>query len=139
MTAQHSPALSDAAREFLAPPRFAVVATINPDGSPLQAVVWYLMEGDTIVFNSRVGRQWPSNLCRDRHASVTVADGYRYLDMRGEVEIDDEPEQGLAVISALARRYQTDEAKAAAQIATFSREHRVTFKLRPSRVFERLD
>jgi hypothetical protein len=33
------------------------VATLNPDGGPLQAVVWYLIDGDAIVFNSRRGRQ----------------------------------------------------------------------------------
>jgi PPOX class probable F420-dependent enzyme len=137
-TAPSSPALSEAARRFLAPPRFAVVATLNPDGSPLQAVVWYLLEGDTIVFNSRIGRQWPGNLCRDRRVSVTVADGYQYLDARGEVEIDDDPSVGLAVISALTHRYQPDAAIAAAQIAGFAREHRVTFRLRPGHVFERL-
>ena len=30
----YSPTLSDAARRFLEAPRFAVVATLNPDGSP---------------------------------------------------------------------------------------------------------
>jgi hypothetical protein len=47
------------ALEHTAPfsPRFAIVATLNPDGGPLQAVVWYLIDGDAIVFNSRRGRQ----------------------------------------------------------------------------------
>jgi PPOX class probable F420-dependent enzyme len=132
------PALSDAARRFLQAPRFATVATLNPDGSPLQAVVWYDLDGDTIVFNSRVGRLWPSNLARDPRVSFTVADEYDYLDLRGEVEIDDDPETGQEVICGLARRYQRNEERAKAQIAAFARERRVTFRLRPSRVFERL-
>ena len=45
--------------------------------------------------------------------------------------------RGLDVISELTHRYQKDEA-AAAQIAGFAREQRVTFVLRPERVFERL-
>ena len=114
------------------------MATLNPDGSPLQAVVWYDLEGDAIVFNSRLGRQWPTNLQRDRRVSITVADGYDYVDMRGSVEIDEDPVRGQAVIAGLARRYQTSPAAAEAQIARFATERRVTFELRPTRVFERL-
>jgi hypothetical protein len=56
-TVSFSPTLSPRARRFLDAPRFAIVATLNPDGGPLQAVVWYLIDGDAIVFNSRRGRQ----------------------------------------------------------------------------------
>ena len=138
-TAPISPALSAAARRFLELPRFAVVATLNPDGSPLQAVVWYNLAGDVIVFNSRVGRQSPPNLQRDRRVSITVADGYDYVDIRGSVEIDEDPVRGQAVIAELARRYQKNRAAADAQIAAFAKERRVTFELRPTRVFERLN
>ena len=133
-----SPTLSAAACRFLEAPRFAVVATLNPDGSPVQAVIWYRLEDDTIVFNSRIGRKWPSNLQRDSRASVTVVDGYDYIEMRGEVEIDEDPELGQAVIAGLARRYQPNREAAKTQIAGFARERRVTFRLRPSGIFERL-
>jgi len=39
-------------------------------------VIWYRLEDDTIIFNSRLGRQWPTNIQRDRHVSITVVDGY---------------------------------------------------------------
>ena len=136
--APYSPTLSDAARRFLEAPRFAVVATLNPDGSPLQAVIWYHLEGDTIVFNSRVGRHWPNNLERCRLVSFIVADGYDYVELRGEVTIDEDPIRGQEVIARLTRRYRNDEAAVEAQIAGFAGERRVTFELRPSRVFERL-
>jgi len=132
------PTLSDAARRFLQEPRFASIATLNPDGSALQAVIWYRLDGDEIVFNSRVGRQWPTNLMRDPRVSVMVADGYDYVEMRGRVDIDLDPVRGLAVISDLTRRYQQTPAKAEAQIAAFAKESRVTFSLRPSKIFERL-
>jgi PPOX class probable F420-dependent enzyme len=138
MTADAQPtALSPAARRFLDAPRFAIVATLNPDGSPIQAVVWYRLDGDTIVFNSRVGRQWPTNLARDLRVSMTVADGYDYVELRGRVTVDEDPVRSQAVIADLARRYQqTDQTEA--QIARFATEKRVTFTLKPSRVFERL-
>jgi len=137
-TAPSSPTLSADARRFLEAPRFAVVATVNPDGSPLQAVVWFRLEGDAIVFNSRVGRRWPSNLARDRRVSVTVSDGYNYVDLRGEVDIDNDPDVGQAVIADLSRRYRLSKEKAEADIAGFATQRRVTFRLRPSRIFERL-
>ena len=131
-----SPSLSAAARRFLDAPRFGVLATLNPDGSPLQAVVWYFLDGNQIVFNSRVGRQWPTNIYRDRRVAITVADGYNYVDMRGSVEIDDDAETGQAVIALLSRRYRRSEAEAAADIAAFRKQVRVTFRLHPERIFE---
>ena len=136
-TAAPYPTLSADARRFLEAPRFGIVATINPDGSPLQAVVWYLLETDTIVFNSRVGRRWPCNLEGDARVSITVADGYDYVEMRGRVEIDEDPDLGQAVIAQLARRYRSDRAVAEADIEGFRKQRRVTFRLRPERVFER--
>jgi PPOX class probable F420-dependent enzyme len=137
-TAIYTPALSGPVRRFLEPPRFAIAATLNADGSPIQAVIWYLIDGDEIVFNSRVGRRWPSNLLRDPRVSITVADDYDYIDLRGDVEIDMDPERGQAVIAQLARRYQRDSALVDAQIARFRGEQRVTFRLRPDKVFARL-
>jgi hypothetical protein len=101
-------------------------------------VIWYRLENDTIVFNSRLGRRWPTNVQRDRHVSITVVDGYDYIEMRGEVEIDEDPQLGQAVIAGLTRRYESNGEAAEAQIAGFARERRVTFKLHPSRIFERL-
>jgi PPOX class probable F420-dependent enzyme len=132
------PTLSAAARRFLESPRFGVLSCLNPDGSPLQAVVWYALEGDSMVFNSRVGRTWPTNLARDRRVSLTVADGYEYVEMRGVVEIDEDPVRGQDVIAGLARRYREDPEHLEAQIAGFAKQSRVTFTLRPARIFERL-
>jgi PPOX class probable F420-dependent enzyme len=133
-----TPPLSATAIGFLEAPHFAVVSCLNPDGSPLQAVVWYLLDGDAIVFNSRVGRHWPTNLQRDRRVSLTVADGYEYVEMRGEVEIDEDPIRGQEVIAGLTHRYQPNKESADALIAEFASQARVTFRLRPTRIFERL-
>ncbi|MGA3029319.1 MAG: TIGR03618 family F420-dependent PPOX class oxidoreductase [Candidatus Limnocylindrales bacterium] len=129
--------LSAAGRRFLDAPRYAVVATLNPDGSVLQAVIWYALEGDAIVFNSRVGRTWPANLARDPRVSLIVADGEDYIELRGEVEIDEDPVRGQKVIGDLARRHEPDEAARAALLAEFAGQHRVTFELHPTRIYER--
>jgi len=128
--------LSPHGRRFLEAPRFAVVATINPDGSVLQAVVWYDLQGDTIVFNSRAGRRWPANLERDPRISFLVEDGQDYIEIRGEAGIDEDPVRGQRVILELARRYEPGR-DPAAQAAAFAGQQRVTFELRPTRIYER--
>ena len=130
--------LSPDGRRFLEAPRYAVVATINPDGSVLQAVVWYDLLGDAIVFNSRAGRRWPANLGRDPRISFIVSDGDDYIAMHGEVEIDEDPVRGQKVILGLAERYEpTGDPQA--QAAAFAGQHRVTFELRPTRIYERFE
>lgn len=64
-------AIDPAVLEFLAGDRFASIATIDPDGAPRQAVVWYRLDGEEIVINSKVGRRWPTNLLRDGRISLT--------------------------------------------------------------------
>jgi PPOX class probable F420-dependent enzyme len=121
-------------RDFLAAPRFAVISTINPDGSAHQAVVWYLLEGDEIVVNSREGRRWPSNLRRDPRLSVAVHDGADWVGLRGQVAIVDDQPTAQADIAAMARRYD-DPADAEAEISTqFRHQQRVSFRLRATAI-----
>jgi PPOX class probable F420-dependent enzyme len=135
-TSSTPPTLSADGRRFVDAPRYAVVATLNPDGSALQATIWYALDGDVVVFNSRAGRKWPANLARDPRISFIVVDGEDYIEMRGEVEIDEDPARGQKVIRDLARRYEPEE-DPAAQAAKFAEQHRVTFELRPTRIYER--
>ena len=49
--------LSEIARAFLQELRFAVLATINQDGTPQLTTMWYLLDvDDTILMNTKVGR-----------------------------------------------------------------------------------
>jgi PPOX class probable F420-dependent enzyme len=111
--------------------RFASLATVNADGSPHQAVTWYLVDGDTVVINSAEGRVWPANLRRDPRISVIIEDGYRWLGVRGTVEIVDEPQAAQADIAAMARHYHADEPERAEQMIRdrFERQRRVSFRL----------
>ncbi len=136
------PAVPPRIREFLAEPHFAAVGTVNEDGTPHQAIAWYLFDGETLVLNSADGRHWPTNLRRDPHISVAVfasENPYRFVSLTGEVEIDDDPEHGQRDIAAMAHRYHPAE-KAEQQIREmYSRQRRVTFRLRPAHVYQHLD
>ena len=71
-------------------------------------MTWYLLEGDEIVVNGKEGRRWTNNLRRDGRLSVAFEAGVAWLQLRGRVEVVDEPGQALADISAMARRYDDD-------------------------------
>ena len=128
--------LSPEARSFLLAPRFAVVATVDPDGGPHQAVVWYRFDGDELVVNSADGRRWPANLRRDPRIELTVPDGYRYVQARGSVTIVDDQSVAQADIAEMARRYHADRPTHAEDLIRdrFTRQHRVTFRFRPNRI-----
>jgi PPOX class probable F420-dependent enzyme len=120
--------LTPAVREFLdGPGHFAVVATVNADGTPHQAVVWYARQGEDVVVNARDGRRWAANARRDCCMSVTVAEAYDYVILTGPVDVVDDPEQAAAGIRSLARRYRDDEDQ-------FAGQARVGFVLHPAHV-----
>lgn len=128
--------LSAEARAFLADARFAVLATINADGTPQQSTVWYELQDDEIMMNTRRGRLKDRNLRRDPRASVCVEDGYSYLAMRGTVTLIDDQTVAQPDIQRLSERYH-GAVKAAEQVRDqFSREERVTIRFRPERVDE---
>jgi PPOX class probable F420-dependent enzyme len=130
--------LSEQARAFLNEKRFAVLATLNRDGTVQQTTMWYLLEGDTILMNTKVGRLKERNMRRDPRISICVEDGYNYVTIAGKVEMIDDPEVAQRDIQRLATRYH-GETRAAQQMAEqFSKEQRVTLRLRCERVHEYL-
>jgi len=113
--------------------RHTTIATVNPDGSPHQIVIWYLLRGDEIVVNSRQGRRWPSNLRREKRANVCMYDGDDAVTLDVELVDSYEGDRAQADIAEMARSYYTPEA-AAIDIAKFEAQQRVSFVLRPVRV-----
>ena len=137
MDAHRSPTLSsaplpDPIRAFLAEPRVATISTINPDGSPHQAVVWYALDGGSLTINSRRERRWPQNLARDGRISVAVHEGTQrshWVGVKGRAELIREGDEALADIQALARRYGGDP-------GTFVGQDRVSYRVAVESTFE---
>jgi len=126
--------LSNAARAFLEELRFAVIATINEDGTPHQTVVWYLLRGDDIVMNTARGRVKERNLRRDPRVSVTVEDGYRFVTVRGTARLVDNVATAQDDIRQLAVRYDGEEAAERQMREQFSKQERVSIHLGTDRV-----
>ena len=136
--------LTDAIRQFLGGDRFATIATIDPDGSPRQAVLWYRLDGDEIVLNSAVGRRWPANLQRDPRISVSVtdaADGYRWVGLTGTARVVADQATAQADIAEMARRYHAHEPEEAERLihTRFERQERISFRVLPLGVHDHRD
>jgi PPOX class probable F420-dependent enzyme len=134
--------LPDHVRRFLEKPRYAAVATIDEDGAPRQAVVWFLLDGDSIVINSRQGRRWPTNLQRDPRVSIAITDPDQesWIGLSGSVEVVDDQERAQADIAAMARRYHGEgSAEAEDAIAIFRTQRRVSFRLRPTTMHDHIE
>ena len=125
--------LSEDVRTFLEEARFAVLGTVNANGSPQQTVMWYELRGDTIVMNTRRGRKKDRNLIRDPRVSLCIEDGFRYVTLEGTIELVDDPATGQTDIAALARRYH-NAAKAEQMVREeFAFQERVTLLLHVER------
>ncbi|HEX6356216.1 PPOX class F420-dependent oxidoreductase [Actinophytocola sp.] len=86
--------LDDTTRQLVDGANFAVLATVNPDGSPQTSVIWVGLEGDAVVFSSTTARKKTRNIVRDPRVSVTVIDSanpYRTVEIRGKAEVIDDP------------------------------------------------
>jgi PPOX class probable F420-dependent enzyme len=99
--------LNDAVRTLLDEPNYAVLGTINPDGSPQTSLVWVDRDGDDVVISTAAGRRKERNIRRDPRVSLSVwdrADPERYAEIRGLAAVHPDPGRELAV--RLAEKYE---------------------------------
>jgi PPOX class probable F420-dependent enzyme len=86
--------LSESARRLIDGKNYAVIATVNADGSPQTSVMWIDRDGDDLLFSTVEGRRKHVNLLRDPRVSVSVidsADPENYVELRGVASIAPDP------------------------------------------------
>jgi len=110
---------------------FASLGTLMPDGRPQVTPVWCDFDGQYVIFNSARGRQKDRNVRRDPRVALAVVDPdnpYRYLEIRGKVEIKDDTDRSF--INSIAKKYMNQEKY------PFDKpgDERVTFTVKPTRV-----
>ena len=79
-------------KAFLAYPRYGIVSTINADGSPQATIVWFMRDGDDLVFTVEAESLKSRNMRRDPRIVMAIADGGRFVSAKGSVELDERPE-----------------------------------------------
>lgn len=126
-------------RAFLEEKHFSVLGTMNASGSPHLTVMWYLLDGDEILFNTAAGRAKERNLERDLRVSLLVyADnGYAYIRIDGSVRIITDHQTTQRDIRLLASRYYADEARVERSVRdSFGKQKRISYRLPTTRVYD---
>jgi PPOX class probable F420-dependent enzyme len=97
---------SEATLKLLDGRNYAVLATVNADGSPQTSAMWVGRDGDDLLFSTVQGRVKHRNMLRDPRVSVTVldaADPENYVELRGRVTMT--PDIGRQVDAQLSWKY----------------------------------
>jgi PPOX class probable F420-dependent enzyme len=74
---------ADELAAFLDDGRDLQVASINADGTPHLVTMWYLRDGDDLLFWTYAKSQKVVNVRRDPRATVLVATGEKYEELKG--------------------------------------------------------
>ena len=129
--------LSDWAKEFLRGDHFAVLSTLNKDGSSQLTTMWYALENDgTIVMSTPSHLQKVKNLRRDPRIAICVPDGNRYVSLSGTVTIIDDQALIRQDIEHLVERYVKDAGIRPQVSATLAQQSRVALHFTPEKVTE---
>ncbi|WP_204342864.1 PPOX class F420-dependent oxidoreductase [Micromonospora terminaliae] len=88
--------------------RTGKLATVRADGSPHVVPVWFVLDGDDLIFNTGSSSVKGRNLVRDPRAALTVDEEqppYAFVTVRGTVTIIDDPVESLPWSTRIAARY----------------------------------
>ena len=132
----------DEVRDFLGhSTRTAKVATSLPDGQPHVMPVWFVLDGEELVFTTWGDSVKGRNLRRDPRAAVIVDDEvapYAFVHIRGHVTLSEDLDELLRFATAIGGRYM-----GADRAEEFGRRNAVPgellVRLRPERVIAAAD
>ncbi len=113
-------------------PTYAVLTTLNADGSPQMSTMWVTRDGNDVLFSTVDGRQKPRNLRRDPRAAVLLVNPdnpFEYLEIRGTVSLTEDPGR---LIDELSQKYLGQDYPAESPETV-----RLVVRLTPTKVLER--
>ncbi|MCC6603578.1 MAG: PPOX class F420-dependent oxidoreductase [Anaerolineae bacterium] len=108
------------AYEFLATgTRTGKLATVRADGRPHVAPIWFVLDGEDLIFNTWHESVKGKNLVRDGRIALTVDEEiapYAFVLVEGTVEITDDPAESRKWATRIGARYMgADQAEAFGQ------------------------
>jgi PPOX class probable F420-dependent enzyme len=92
--------------------RTGKVATVRADGRPHVAPIWFVLDGEDLVFMTGADTVKGKSLRRDPRCSLVVdleQPPYAFVMVEGTVELSDDLEAMLPLSIAIGRRYVGDE------------------------------
>jgi PPOX class probable F420-dependent enzyme len=127
--------LDPTVRAFLDEPRFAVLGTLNQDGSVHLTVIWYGRRDDEPIMNTTAPRKKAANIGRDPRVSLLVGESDRYVRLDGTARIIATGDTALRDIHDLAVRYDGEAAAEKQTREVWSKQERVTYAIAVRRVY----
>lgn len=129
-------------REFLTRgTRTGKLGYLSGDGRPLVAPVWFVLEGDDVVFNTGASTAKGRYLARDPRVTLCVdleQPPYAFVQIQGAAVISTDPDELVRVATEIGRRYMGD-----ARAEEFGRRNGVpgelVVRVRPTKVIAALD
>jgi PPOX class probable F420-dependent enzyme len=135
MTKSCPPVLSRSVRSFLNAPRIARLSTVGPDGYPHVVPIYFVRDGDEIVFGSDNGEQKVRNALRNARGAVVIGGEPRKDDagymIQGDLTVENDPDHAL--VKRMLYRYETKK-EADGHLAEWTNSDMVLIRLRPRRV-----
>lgn len=92
--------------------RTGKLATVRADGSPHLAPIWFLLDGDALVFNTGADTVKGRNLARDGRLALCVDDDrppFSFVTVQGTAEISDELSDVRHWATRIAARYMGED------------------------------
>ncbi|MGW6378288.1 PPOX class F420-dependent oxidoreductase [Rhodococcus sp. NPDC055112] len=131
-----------AVREFLsAGTRTGKLGFTASDGRPLVAPVWFVVDGDDLVFNTGAGSAKGRAVARDGRVVLCVdleRPPYAFVQVQGVATVSEDPEELIRIATAIGGRYMGQD-----RAEEFGRRNGVpgelVVRLRPTKVIADLD
>jgi PPOX class probable F420-dependent enzyme len=92
--------------------RTAKVATVMKDGQPHVMPVWFVLDGEQIVFTTGANTIKGRNLQRDPRIALVVEDDeppFAFVHVRGRVTVHEDPKDLLRFATAIGSRYMGED------------------------------
>ncbi|CAM5350107.1 PPOX class F420-dependent enzyme [Streptomyces avidinii] len=92
--------------------RTGKLSTVRADGSPHIAPIWFVLDGDSFVFNTGKDTVKGRNLARDGRVALCVDDDrppFSYVILQGRAELSEDLDEMLPWASRIGSRYMGAE------------------------------
>lgn len=114
---------------------------VAADGRPLVAPIWFVVDGDDLIFNTGADTAKGKAIARDPRLVVCVdseVPPYGFVQVQGEAVTSEDPEDLVRSATAIARRYVGEE-----RAEEFGKRNGVPgellVRLRPTKVVAQMD
>ncbi|MGC4998788.1 MULTISPECIES: PPOX class F420-dependent oxidoreductase [unclassified Streptomyces] len=92
--------------------RTGKLATVRADGSPHIAPIWFLLDGDDLVFNTGEGTVKGRNLARDPRVALCVDDDrppFSFVALNGQARLSEDLDEIRRWATRIAARYMGED------------------------------